>query len=264
MCVISSRDARVKNTSIMAVPLPDRRQLTVYSNEVGASTHGAMILPVPNNGGAIELVDLSRYPDMFKRLDATKHIKMKSLGVPRGLLQVHDVGSYRASIVPGVADLDRLDANEFHLTPEVLAFVLATYGHPAQHQSFSFVVCKLAQAETKYHPFGYRHDMLKSGDLFIPTMHYHTDQNGAQHTDWDHSIYLWNCELRQAPHGFQRFPCDPQDQYVTMLADELKLPTCHSLSVVNIDEYHANHDLTAYSASTSRFVAENPGIRLPE
>lgn len=275
MCMISARDARVSNTGLLVVPLGNGRQLTVYGNRVSAGSHGAMILPVPS--GPIELVDLTKYADMFEKLNETRYLTRgaRSKGMSRGMLEVVDVGSYRASIVEQFADFQRLDRDEFRLTPEILEFIQRHYAN-----GFSFIVCKLQETREgkTYHPFGYRHQVMPDGRMFIPTMHYHLDSNDHQHVDWDHSIYLWNCRIPVNPY-FDGQEYDERHEYIRFLTTELGLPPCHSLIQVKIDDYHDNHDVHAVSVPVpmpdphkKRKWAEGkvalravePGMTLPE
>jgi hypothetical protein len=93
-----------------------------------------------------------------------------------GKLEVFQNGSYATSVVPELSDFSRLEDKVFEVEAEVLEFMTKQYP-----TDYSFVVCKL-EGKKEYHPFGYIHDTLPSGSMFIPTMHYHThdDENGLK------------------------------------------------------------------------------------
>jgi hypothetical protein len=176
--------------------------------------HGVMVLPFPrpekltrlqtrNDNVAGHFVDLSDCPKLFEDLKAItfgKHIPLFAKPKSRGgaSIPVVDVGSYKASIVPGVDDFDALDRDEFPLKKEVQRFLQTTYP-----SGMSFVVCRLQESKT-YHPFGYVHVLPRTG-MFIPTMHYHDHSNDPEWDgsasdmkstndpeDWDHFIYCYN------------------------------------------------------------------------
>jgi hypothetical protein len=99
-------------------------------------------------------------------------------------LDVHDVGSYKASIVPSLDEFDRLDTNTFQIDHSLLGFLRAHYA-----AGFGFIVCKLKPGNNSYHPFAYTHALDFSGKLFVPTRHYHPNHRGEIEADWDHIIY---------------------------------------------------------------------------
>ena len=264
MCMISALDARVSNTGLLVVPLPDNRQLTVYGNRVATSSEGAMILPVPRGTRPIELVDLSQYPDMFEKLNETRYrTKGRSLdGSRQPMIEVVDLGSYRVSVVDEFKQFQNLNRAEFRLTDDILAFLSLYYS-----AGFSFIVCKLKSVgsaagdsagysgteasgtdasgtSVQYHPFGYRHDIV-NGKMFIPTMHYHLDSEEKTHVDWDHSIYLWNSQM--LTDSVQQFSlkCEQESNYIKKMTTELGLPVCRRLVRFKITNYHLNHDLLA-------------------
>jgi hypothetical protein len=87
-------------------------------------------------------------------------------------LEVHYVGSYKASIVPNFKSFGLVDTSEFNLAPDTKEILEKYY-----KSNYGFIVCQLMASRNgdnhKYHPFGYLHEIREDGRLFIPTRHYH-------------------------------------------------------------------------------------------
>lgn len=188
--VVTIRDTygkarRVRRPAENTKPL----QVTVYSNSVQiGSNHqqAAMILPFPLLKGQknrVKILDLSRCPHFFKRIDKLFKKKkglmlqnaLESYGFDdeTGQLAVHTVGSYKASVVPNFASFDRLQYNQFNLSPEVKNLL-----HQHYAKDYGFMVCILRD-NASYHPFGYVHELRSDGKLFIPTRHFHSFDGSA-------------------------------------------------------------------------------------
>jgi hypothetical protein len=165
------------------------RQLTVYSNEVMLPVDGsatAMILPFPVTSSTRCLDPLTcglhvhnMPPTTSKLFKALESIPMKGMFEfmtfgsvrPRPKLSVHRSGSYRYSVVPTVADFNSLDSDIFKLTSDSeLYSILARHYDTGD---FAFLVCIIDDSATMV-PFAYEHDRLASGQLFVPTRHYHS------------------------------------------------------------------------------------------
>jgi hypothetical protein len=165
------------------------RQLTVYSNEVMLPADGsatAMILPFPVTSSTRCLDPLycglhahDMPPTTSKLLEALETIPMKEMSEfmtfgfmrSRAMLNVHRSGSYRYSVVPTVADFKSLDSDIFKLTGDSKLYSIL-----ARHYGtgdFAFLVCIIDDSATMV-PFAYEHDRLASGQLFVPTRHYHS------------------------------------------------------------------------------------------
>jgi hypothetical protein len=246
MCIIHGQVESVAKTRILVAPCADgKRQLTVYCNKVTMKQEGGvMILPFPTS--ECRFVDLSAYPTLFKDLHAmmpialgfNRKLKGESEGA-RPTLEVFDVGSYKASVVPAVADLERLDASTFHVDQTVCEFLSRNYP-----KGFSFVVCQL-DVKKEYHPFGYQHGAMARSRLFVPTMHYHQQQQGDIHSDWDHDIYTWNSHVLRAPDAFKTNQAFQPERQAELIAAKIPcaLEPCQSLRCYTIKNYDANHDL---------------------
>jgi hypothetical protein len=208
MCIFNGKVIRVSNTQILVTYSTDgKRQLTVYSNKVNTADGNAMILPVPH-AASVQFHDLSGYPTLFEDCDdcfssvVRRSLQAAGWGMTdsynsRNLLRVHDVGSYRASIVPSFDDFDRLDASVFTLSPAIGDVLRQTYG-----SEFGYIVCMLRGGNHTYHPFAYSHNVLGS-TLFVPTLHEHGHVTGdvgfqaaASEPDWDHTIYSFGTDQR--------------------------------------------------------------------
>lgn len=256
MCIISGEVNEVSSTNIFVsqTNIPGQ-QFTVYSNTVQMGTNkGVMVLPFPK--GDCKMIDLSNYPRLFDDLKKACPFPFisKSLGLSRGfdiqtdsLLEVSQVGSYKASIVPSINDFSRLDQN-FPINADVTEFLKNNY---------SYVVCRLDK-ENEYHPFGYIHNSFNNG-LFVPTMHYHKHTNGQSTADWDHSIFCINKKL-ECPFIKYRGPRDfskckgvrftqqenPNDLQTIKFSKLPSIEDCKTLYRYTVDGYENNHDLFAF------------------
>ena len=267
MCIIQGEVKHVSNTKIFVAPLIDGRQLTVYCNEVSMGKNNtqnlAMILPFPKSN--CEFFDLSDYSNLFEDLNyiinwpkanSTRESQASSLHTYSNNLKVFKVGSYSASIVPSIADFSRIDQNIFTLNPKIFSFLSEMY-----EKDYSFVVCQL-DIDKKYHPFGYIHMPLPSGQLFVPTMHYHdhgidgltlstpfvTENKSSGpsilNVDWDHEIYVWNRPLQVIPPYFLSGWGNQVLPYLSV--DKLPINIEPSKMIYGYKigkDYHNNHDL---------------------
>jgi hypothetical protein len=176
---------RVRRPSENTKPL----QLTVYSNTIAinhaASTdQTAMILPFPLVKGKnrVQVMDLSKCKSLFKRLGKlfkSKHKDVMTLDdatdyFANGSIPVQQVGSYLTSIVPNFDAFDKLQYNQFGLSPEVKELLKQYYS-----KKYGFIVCILKK-NAEYHPFGYTHEIRPDGKLFVPTRHFHGHTNESQ------------------------------------------------------------------------------------
>ena len=95
-------------------------------------------------------------------------------------MKVQEVGSFRASYVPTVADFSRLDP-QFRL-PE------ATWEKLPQYRAYGFAVFQLKPGAKTIHPMAFSFPRAQPQDLFFPTVHIH---DGQVHpvADFDHLLY---------------------------------------------------------------------------
>lgn len=237
MCIITGTVSRVAKTKIyVSADTKKQRQITIYSNEVNTPRENAMVLPVPHPE-TVDLVDLSSYPELFGdcatcfRLIPTRSWGLTDsdsagyLSVPNSqTLEVLDVGSYRASLVPSLNDFARLDTSVFQISPELIALLTKHYV-----SGFGFIVCQLKSGNHLYHPFAYTHALADNGKLFVPTRHFHPheapalqslnyidftradweqqartmnslrSQKTVNEADWDHVIYSPLTDLDSLP-----------------------------------------------------------------
>ncbi len=201
MCIILSKVDKVSNTKIYVSPdKENKRQLTIYSNEVATRTKNAMILPVPNPE-TIELLDLSNYPKFFEDCENCFYklatLSMRSF-MPEhayasaSFIPVVRVGSYLASIVPSFNDFTRIDTTVFDINDDLMPLLAQHY-----REGFGFIICMLEEGKHTYHPFAYTHKLKEKNRLFIPTRHYHPGE-ANKYADWDHMIYSPITELNNA------------------------------------------------------------------
>lgn len=176
MCIFAGSVERVSKTRIIVAPTSDGRQFTAYSNSVvSRSTKNAMILPVPT-GGEITFVNLENSPDLmqacenlFPKPDVTSNNTSWGFGAgfsSKSPLPVEKVGGYSCSIVPSLADFDRINPDVFVLPKNTAELLKKTYP-----EGYSFIVCQF-EREVNEHPIAYTHPM-RDGKLFIPTFHGH-------------------------------------------------------------------------------------------
>lgn len=200
MCIISGPVKGVAETQIFVGCDKHRsRQITIYGNKVENISQGnAMVLPVPYPD-TVELIDLSKYKDIFK--DCARDFYNDNLAFGQysnsdgfrsnSTLAVFNVGSYAMSIAHGLSDLDRVDRSVFTLYPECRRVLSSHYSAPY----WGFIICQLRSGNHKYHPVAYSHATLK-GQYFIPTLHHHahgaSSWANANDGDWDHTIYVQN------------------------------------------------------------------------
>lgn len=221
MCMISKEVEEVTDTKLFAGTNPSKtRQLTVYANTVdNVSKNNAMVLPVPFPNSVI-FHDLSDYKDFFTDCSScfsSEYLyKSQSMSFTNNAnsLHVYNVGSYKASIVPTIADFGRIDSSVFELSDGLKKTLQVHYSNPI----FGFIVCKLDVGKEKYHPFAYSHT-ISNKMIFLPTRHYHVEKpknnyflngnfvdlenldhaNYADYADyaddWSHEIYLYNTDV---------------------------------------------------------------------
>lgn len=229
MCIIQGEVSRVSNTKICVIPIGNDMQMTIYENKVKfGKTPVAMILPFPN-GYSCRLVDLSRTSGLFKSFDklfptyfvqTLGYDSLSTFNMSNVRLEVKQVGSYKASIVPSLEAFDMLDSSVFSLRPDVKNLLETQY-----KENFGFVVCQM-DVGAKFHPIGYVH-MMVNNTLFIPTYHFHEKdplenkdgihddgfyyvgfnkskiRGNINHIDWDHSIYVFNADQRILKRDFE-------------------------------------------------------------
>lgn len=200
MCIFARPVADVSATRIFVSHL-NRERLVVYQMHTklgsrlperrGKQAHGnTMILPVPtDDASTIALMDLTSVPKFFDDIEAKFERPFRGRGfATKGIpakaakkLDVVEVGSYKASIAPTLADILNADDDVFEISPEATRML-------ARHYSvgFAFVIARLQNGGT-IHPLAYTY-LVAEGDntLFVPTRHEHGD-SGMPH--WDHTVY---------------------------------------------------------------------------
>ena len=212
MCIFSNTVEKIKQTNILVYETQDKRQVTVYSNEVELSNlqrdkPNAMILPVPCKGmsvNSIQLLNLSGVPKLFSDLDdilpmpeeEVELIDFSPDDTPKSLsLTIKRVGGYLVSIAYDVNELDAINKSKFEIRKPVLDLLKRMY-----KEGYSFIVCKFEPNVTKItlpHPLAYVHTKIAPDLLFVPTLHYHSDEHddsiyATEYELFDHDIYSFN------------------------------------------------------------------------
>lgn len=203
MCMISLPVEKVSKTNIFIGLNSDKsRQITIYSNYVSNySDANAMVIPVPSPQ-TVKFHDISHMKNFFVNVDksfirqartlSTFTNYARSFGSDKSAkLEVLNVGSYRVSLVPSLADLTRLDKDVFVLS-EGLAEKLSSY---YKENYWGFIVFVLAKDSKEYHPFAYSHDIIHS-NIYIPTRHYHDHMSGHGYQE-----RIGGLDTRADPYG---------------------------------------------------------------
>lgn len=192
MCLFSGDIESVSNTKIFVSPCSgNSTQLTVYSNKVSVENEAFMVLPFP--GKFVKFVDLTNRKELFGDLnDYFPKTRSMALGVSRSL-SFTQVGSYQAIAMQDFKELVNTSPKlNINISPDLMSFLEKNYSN------FGFIVFRLMK-NAEYHPFGYVHT-TPNGEMFIPTMHYHShridDSKSEVKTDWDHTIYTLNREVK--------------------------------------------------------------------
>jgi hypothetical protein len=187
--IAATRALSVKSTRLFARRQRDEQYL-VYQMAIDAPVEVAMILPLPVSvvaDDAIEFLDLSALPQFFDRLHTCFDEPVSRggfRGAPQALsapkLVVHNVGSFEASWVPTLADMDRLD-ERFRLADKV-------WRDLPQFADYGFAVFKLKAGAHTIHPMAMRFP-TKDPALYFPTVHVH---DGEVHREaaFDHELYF--------------------------------------------------------------------------
>ena len=208
MCIITATVDKVAATRLFTCACNDgKRQFVVYSNTVDTPVlNNTMVLPVPNPH-SVDFFNMSHYKTFWDHLKSSfynrydDHHTRSHLYASRSAsisepLPVYAVGSYAVSIVPSLADFQRLKPNEFAIDPMLPTLLADKYG-----SEFGYLVCKLRKGNHGYHPFAYSHDIHPDRLLFLPTYHIHPDGSrlhAEEKGDWDHVIYAAGTDLEQA------------------------------------------------------------------
>jgi len=210
----------VAATRIFVGPTQDGRQLCIYENTVqlpkpkhasgtttSTSTGTAMILPFPHTSSSqkLKFVDLSQGTERARCLidfdlawptsvpfRETRQLQAFAKSKPEKKLEVVKVGNYDCSVAENLADVRRVDDGVFKLSENVDKILEKHYG-----EGYGFVICQL-KAGGRQHPIGYVHDIVKPGELFVPTRHQHGNEREEANADWDHKIYSLNTDAKSA------------------------------------------------------------------
>jgi hypothetical protein len=157
-----------------------------------------MVLPLPIRPGggdrALRFIDLSHRPRMFEELsdlfETTEDLRLASLS----RLEVQRVGSFIASYVPTLADLERLDPR--FRVPDILFDAVPEY------REYGFAVFQLAPGESTVHPMGIRFATKVLDQVYFPTVHLH-DGRWREKATFDHTLYYQHPDVRVAGGSFQ-------------------------------------------------------------
>lgn len=205
MCMFSQAVSKVAGTSIFArvVGGAPPRQILVYAMEFSAAGDLAMVLPLPTPVGspedAVDFVSLEEYPEFFTDMaSGFPSGQSRSLGPDTNAaqagstLEVHEVGAFEASFVPGRADFSRLDAR-FRLPDTVWD------GLPIP-ADYGYAVFKLkAGQDQKVHPMALSFPTRNHNHIFFPTIHVHGGDAFERRAVFDHALYFQGADIMRLP-----------------------------------------------------------------
>lgn len=185
MCIIAGEVRRVARTKLFVMPSADgRRQITVYSNKVDTPDSNVMCLPVPNPSTfSFETVYKGLFADCSRSFSdpearyLSASLSLDSAGSRAVYLPVQSHGSYEVVLAPTLDDLERVPPGFLTLSDDVKSYLRSNYS--GQIAPFGVLLCKLRVGAVDYEPFAYSHAMLPSGELFVPTRHYHVEGSGS-------------------------------------------------------------------------------------
>jgi len=244
-------------------------QLVVYANSVEINSSispVAMILPFPSNGRPkIKLLDFSRYESLFEHLESMFPQKISNdysnSFSDDGPIEVLNVGSYKASVVPNLKAFDKLQFNQFGISSEVKNLLSRYYD-----KNYGFVVCIL-KADAKYHPFGYIHELRHDNRLFIPTRHFH---GGSRDSEISHAT---EDETSDELTDFMQRSLLAEDEWIrhkvkkNKIRNTAKLDWDHDIYIINVNRAKQNkmfqqNYMSITSASASKVANYNKYLKL--
>jgi hypothetical protein len=211
MCCFSKAVESVTDTQIFGRIGPKGNQVLIYQMNYKAAEDLSMVLPIPVKPGsgekAVTFFDFSGYHSIFTDLHALFPVP-KYVADPAGpfgappaaaprTLEVHAVGAYDASYVPGIADFGRLD-ERFRLPDHV-------WGKLPGYRDYGFAVFKLKAAHRSAHPMAFAFPSALPGSVFFPTLHIHDGQIHDEE-DFDHTLYVQGDSLDLNRGGWQESP----------------------------------------------------------
>lgn len=224
MCIFTTDIASVAETKIFA-RADGTRQILVYEMTFRRGHEMAMILPLPIPAGspddAVKFINMHDSYDFFPDLNKLFYVAPKLfdqqdfgglvLGMGTGTLPVQEVGLYKASFVPTLADFDRLDPR-FRLPPDVWSslplyadygFAVFTFYEPLRPKDVDIDAQRARvglppqrQPRITVHPMAFSFPRRDPSTLFFPTLHIH-DRSVHKQADFDHVLYAQlrrNCE----------------------------------------------------------------------
>jgi hypothetical protein len=202
MCIMSAearrgwlqrkqKEIEVSQTKLFA-RVDNGVQYLVYEMAIATSSDVAMVLPLPVAhvaDDAVEFLDFSRAKGVFGELAKLFPIEdflalsfdLRSMDAPRSKLVVHTVGSFEASYVPTLGDMDRLD-KRFRISDEI-------WNALPQYANAGFAVFKLRSGKHTIHPMAMKFATAEPQSIFFPTVHVHDGELHAT-ARFDHALYL--------------------------------------------------------------------------
>lgn len=122
-------------------------------------------------------------------------------------LEVIELGAYKVSVAPTAKDIRRANKDIFKISKGTRKVLKEKYD-----DSYAFIICMFdSTKKIAPHPVGYIHDLLSSGEVFVPCVHVH---DGKLHREehFDHMIYSLGCKS----------PRDEETEGVNELIDTYK------------------------------------------
>jgi len=220
MCIFSGSVQQVSRTRIFA-KIGGAHQVLAYEMRLAAATDLAMILPLPTKEqaeGQVTFISLSDYDRFFDDLERCfPAFVSRSMGAVAaaggGTLDVHRIGAFDASFVPGRDDFSRLDPR-FRLAEHVWRELPA-------YDDYGFAVFQLRAGGGRVHPMALSFATRDTTRLFFPTAHVH---DGLVHSTapFDHLLYAQGAVGSSPWAQGSRLPRDVMDFGNFLIADRTR------------------------------------------
>jgi hypothetical protein len=207
MCCFAQSVLNVAETKIFARITSPGLQVLAYEMTYESAVPNAMILPLPTDTtkgeSAVRFISLDDFGYFFDQLDrGFPRIPRLSIGCSEstvatasraGAIEVHEVGDYIASFVPGLDDFDRLDPR-FVIPTE-------TWNLIPQYKDYGFAVFQLKQLAGKPHPMALEFASRWKDRVFFPTVHIHDGEVHAVEA-FDHMLYMQHAQFDSVVGGY--------------------------------------------------------------
>jgi hypothetical protein len=187
-CTIVTGEDKLGRKRRYKKPTGNPMQLVIYSNQISLSRNPvdelghcntAMILPfpiIPGSKNRFKIFPMTNYGHIFDDVemlfpDIPQTTKSSDINLP-----VMNIGSYSVLVVKDITALASINPEVFKVSQDLLRLVKQYYP-----KNFAFLVCML-KTNAQYHPIGYVHELKPDGKLFVPTRHFHVQDQTSKYS----------------------------------------------------------------------------------